>query len=84
MADLHDAKDTIRALPRGIQLATTKEVAAELERRQRTAAVQAITEAYMQILTETPDMTIDDANQLIEWQEEREEKWGSAAGPPTA
>lgn len=82
MASLAQAKDTIRSLDREIQLRTAHEVASKLTELEGQKRELDIRNAVIEIINETPDLTIDDANQLIAWQEEREEKWGS--GEPQA
>jgi hypothetical protein len=72
MGDLRPAKDIIKALPKGIQLDATQDVATELQRQQTEAAAVATADAVSQILALQPPLTLEDANQLVAWQEARE------------
>jgi hypothetical protein len=72
MANLQAAKDIVRQLAPGIQLATTQDVADELTAQQAKAAAEAQAAAVAQILALEPPLDLDDANRLVEWQERRE------------
>lgn len=77
--DLRPAKDIIKALPKGIQLRTTAQFADKLQAEQTKAAADAVTKAVNDLAALDPPLTIEDANQLVQWQEARET--GRPAGP---
>ena len=79
MADLHAAKDIIKALPKGIQLETTQRVSDKLATDQAAQAEVAINQGVIDVINATPGMTIEDGNQLVTWQEKRET--GRPEGP---
>jgi hypothetical protein len=81
MGDLGPAKDIIRDLPRELQMSAVTEVNRELVRRYGVVRATRITGAVEQIFTASPDLTIEDGNQLQAWQEEREARWGGGLPP---
>lgn len=83
MASLNKAKDTVRALEDEIQLRTTKEVSDELTRQLGARREAEIKAAVQTILAETPDLTVEDGNQLVTWQEAREQRRGTTQPEPT-
>ena len=78
MADLGPAKDIIKGLPKGIQAETISQLNERLAADQADEAREAVDVAVEEILRTTPDMTIEDGNQLQTWQERR------TAGKPVA
>jgi hypothetical protein len=72
MGDLGPAKDIIRDLPPGIRLETTQSFAERLTTEQDAAARAAIAAAVEELKALQPPLDIEDANQLVSWQEARE------------
>jgi hypothetical protein len=72
VANIQHAKDLVRAQPRGIQLEITQKVADKLAADQQAQAAAQIEATAAQIIVETPGMTIQDGDQLVAWQEDRE------------
>ena len=79
MAKLTPAKKIIKDLPSGIQLRTTKQLAREMTQQQAIDAQAAVDKAIVDIHTAVPDLDLEDADQLVAWQEARET--GRPAGP---
>jgi hypothetical protein len=70
--DLRPAKDIIKALPPGVQSKTITQLTMDLEREQVEAADELVEKSVADIRTAVPGITIDDANQLEEWQGRRQ------------
>jgi hypothetical protein len=72
-AEITKAKRTIASQPPEVQLRVAKEVADRKTAEVGTQREATIETAVTKILTtDAPALTIDEANQLITWQEERE------------
>lgn len=74
MANIQHAKDLVKEQPRGIQLEITQSVSDKLNAQQAAAAAAQVEATANQIIAETPGMTVEDGNQLVAWQEDREKR----------